>query len=111
MKTFIARGPVTVQGRDYRSGDTFEATPEDVAGQPAEQVGGKMEAPSGSVAPTDPVARLDAIVDAIGKLNVNDKALWVKSGAPKTEAIEIITGWPVAAIERDAAWAKLTPAV
>lgn len=112
MKTFIARGPVTVQGRDYRSGDTFEAAPEDVAGQPAEQVGGEieMEAPRVPVAPADPVVRLDAIVAAIGKLDVKDEKLWVKSGAPKTEAIEVITGWPVAAIERDAAWTKLKPA-
>lgn len=32
---FIARGPVTVNGRDWRSGDTFEAEPEAVEGDVA----------------------------------------------------------------------------
>ncbi len=31
MPRYIARGPVTVIGRDYRSGDTFEADPAAVA--------------------------------------------------------------------------------
>lgn len=57
--------------------------------------------------PTDPAERQAAIVTAIGQLNPGDAALFTGAGVPKTEAIAAITGWPVSAKERDAAWAQI----
>ena len=62
------------------------------------------------VMPTDEAARQDAIKDAIGKLNVDNVALWTKGGIPQTAAIEEITGFPVSADERNAAWAEIQAA-
>lgn len=102
MEKFIARGPVTVQGRDYRGGDTFEAELADVAGQDAEQLGG-----ADKTVPTDKNERLAAITAAIGQLDPNDPDLFLKDGKPKIEAIAAITGWLVSAKERDAAWEQI----
>lgn len=59
---------------------------------------------------SDEAARLAAIKDAIGKLDVDNAALWTKGGMPQTVAIEEITGFPVSADERNAAWAEIQAA-
>lgn len=59
-----------------------------------------------SSAPTDPAVRLEAIKDAVAKLDKSDAALFTNGGKPKTEALAAITGWPVTAAERDAAVAE-----
>lgn len=58
------------------------------------------------VVPTDPAERAAAIKDAIAKLDKDDTAAWTNSGTPKTSAIEAVTGWPVSADERNAAWTE-----
>ena len=46
-----------------------------------------------------------SLVDAIGQLDPDDEALWLKStGAPSTEALEAIVDETVTAAERDQAW-------
>lgn len=58
------------------------------------------------VVPTDPAVRMASIKNAIGKLDKDDAAVWTNGGAPKTSAIEAVTGWPVSADERNAAWTE-----
>lgn len=55
-------------------------------------------------------SRLVALVDAIGKFDKSDPSLWTGSGLPKTEALAAVTGGPVTAAERDAAWAEINKA-
>lgn len=58
-----------------------------------------------SSVPEDPAIRLEAIRAAIGKLDKENLELWTAAGKPKTEAISVLTCWPVTAAERDAALA------
>lgn len=53
--------------------------------------------------PTDAVALAEMIKAAVNAMDQNDPTLWTASGKPKTEALAVITGWPVTAAERDAA--------
>ena len=46
-----------------------------------------------------------ALVSAIGKLDRDDSELWARGGRPRPEALADQVGYPVTAIERDAAWA------
>lgn len=59
--------------------------------------------------PTDPAERQAAIVDAIGKMDKENADIWLKDNRPDATAIAAITGWPVTAAERNAAWATLNP--
>lgn len=71
---------------------------------------GAISGPTGEAAsepPTDAKVRLAAITTAIGQLDPNNLDLWLKDGKPSTDAIAAITGWPLSAAERDAAWAAL----
>lgn len=102
MNKYIARGPVTVLGRDYRSGDTFEADPADVVGE-AEHVGG-VPAASGQGVLTGAAERMATIAAAITQLDPDNAEQWLKDGRPKSDALAVYTGFPVSAAERDAAW-------
>ncbi len=59
------------------------------------------------VVPTDSVVRADAIKVAIAQLDVGNASLWTGNNVPKVEAIIAITGWPVSAAERDAAFNEI----
>lgn len=63
---------------------------------------------SAPAAPKDDAERIAAIASAIGKLDKTDDSLWTGAGAPKTEAIGAVTGWPVSGKDRDAAWAQFS---
>ena len=67
-------------------------------------------APEAQSAPADEAERIAAIVDAIGQLDKANAALWTNAGTPKTDGLTAITGWPVVAKDRDAAWAKVNSA-
>lgn len=112
MKKFIARAPVTVLGRDYRSGDTFAADPAEVGGLvesgSAEPLDG-VAAEAVSLAPTDPAARKAAILDAIAQLDADNPDVWLRDGRPDAAALAEIAGWTVSAAERNAAWAAISP--
>ena len=58
-------------------------------------------------APEDAAVRLEAIRAAIGQLDKADAGLWTVGGSPAVSAIIAITGWPVAAADRDAVWAEI----
>ncbi|KUJ73926.1 hypothetical protein AVO42_00450 [Thiomicrospira sp. XS5] len=46
-----------------------------------------------------------SLVDAIGQLDPDDDAMWLKvSGKPSTQALEFAIGQPVSADDRDQAW-------
>lgn len=51
--------------------------------------------------PTDAAALAELIKAAVNALDQENPALWTATGAPKVEAIAVITGWPVSAAERD----------
>jgi hypothetical protein len=55
-------------------------------------------------------ARQSAIVEAIGKLDPENEDLWLRDGKPDTNAIADITGFPVSAADRNAAWATVQAA-
>jgi len=61
-----------------------------------------------SVAPIDPDVRLTAIKAAITTLDPNNLDQWLKDGKPSLDAIAAITGWPVTAVERNAALVPVT---
>ena len=60
-----------------------------------------------AAAPVDDQERQAAIAAAIGQIDAANADLWLKDGKPSTDAIAAITGGPVSAAERDAAWASL----
>lgn len=71
---------------------------------------GAITGPTGDAAPeipADAAGRLAAITTAIGQLDPNNGDLWLRDGKPDSAAIAAITGWPVSAAERNAAWAAL----
>jgi len=80
--------------KDLEGQETSTATPALVPGQQSQ-----------SAAPEEIAARLQAIRDAVAKLDPADQALWTGSGKPKTEAISAVLGWNVSALERDNALA------
>ena len=84
--------------------EVSDTRPEDYAEEAAAASG------SGDSAPTAPAERNAAIKDAIGKLNVDNAALWKADGAPNTAAIVAVVGWNVTAAERDAVWAEIQAA-
>ncbi|MDD2722225.1 MAG: hypothetical protein PHH47_13055 [Gallionella sp.] len=65
--------------------------------------------PGAPIAPTDPAERMAEIMRVIANLD-GAASLYTAGGAPKTSVIEAATGWPVSAIERDAAWAEFNKA-
>lgn len=105
MKKYTALEPLNVNGKPVSVGEAVELSDKD-AEQPlalnAIELSGdaKVEAPEGQ-------ERIDAIKAAISGLNVDAEENWAKDGKPKTDAISKVTGWPVAAAERDTIWAEL----
>ncbi|MGB4065386.1 MAG: hypothetical protein WBK19_16300 [Azonexus sp.] len=69
-----------------------------VSGLPA---GGSEPPAPAPVKPTDTAALAEMIKAAVNAMDQEDPALWTGTGKPKTEAIAVITGWPVSAAERD----------
>jgi hypothetical protein len=112
-KTYQVASPIRHDGKEYGVGepiDLEDKEAEDLLAVKAIERGAVSAAGNTLTAPADDAERIVAIVSAIGQLDANDKALWAKSGAPKTEPIAAITGWPVAAADRDAAWAQINAA-
>lgn len=60
----------------------------------------------GAVAPVDDTAEgsSDDLVAAIGTLPKDNDKAWLKDGRPDAKALADLTGQPVTAAERDAAW-------
>lgn len=57
--------------------------------------------------PTPDPATVEQIVEAIGKLDKENKDHWMKSGAPQVKALEaVLDNLTVSAADRDAAWAN-----
>ena len=107
-KTYQVASPVRHDGKEYLVGESIDLDDKDASPLLAVQaIKGGAATGSAATVPTGEAERIAAIVDAIGKLDVADASLWMKSGAPKTEAIATVTGWPVAGKDRDAAWAQI----
>lgn len=51
MARFLARGPVTVAGRDYRSGDSFDADADDLVKEMDEGLAEPVADPDAGKAP------------------------------------------------------------
>lgn len=84
-----------------------------VAALPADQtsdtpITGVSGAADAKTAPEDQAERIEAIRAAVSQLDAGNTESWTTSGSPKTEALGAITGWPVSAADRDAAWALIT---
>lgn len=80
-------------------------TEDDLAGDSAvvsvPPAGDSVPPAAAPVKPSDAVALAEMIKAAVNALDQEDPALWTATGKPKTEAIAVITGWPVSAAERD----------
>lgn len=80
-------------------------TEEDQAGDSAvvsvPPVGSAVPPAAAPVKPTDSAVLAELIKAAVNALDQEDPALWTNGGKPKTEAIAVVTGWPVSAAERD----------
>jgi hypothetical protein len=109
-KKYEVLSPVDHDKVRYEIGKSIDLEDKDAAGLLALNVIKLAEVSAAPSAPADEAELLTAITDAIGKLDVNDKALWSKGGSPKTEAIAAVTGWPVSAAYRDTAWAQINAA-
>lgn len=106
-KTYQAETPIKHDGKDYGVGDRIDL--DDKESKDLLAVGALSDAVGAAGgAPTDDTERLSAIAAAIGRMDAEDGSLWLKSGAPKTEAIAAITGWPVAAADRNAVWEQIS---
>lgn len=82
--------------------DVSETPPADFA---AAQTPAREDGKSGNDdAPVDPAARLETIKAAIKSMDRSNPDLFTKDGTPKVPELEKITGWPVSAAERDAAY-------
>ncbi len=108
-QTYVVQSPVKFDGKDYGIGDSIDLEDKDAKDLLAiNALGDAVGTASNTLtAPVDHNERITAIVAAIGQLDKADTALWTNAGAPKTEGLTAITGWPVAAKERDVAWAQI----
>lgn len=108
-KTYEVLSPVNYDGVRYEVGDSI-----DVEDKHAKSLrdSGDIGTPTvkDDTAPELEDDRIAAIGVAIGKLDKADATLWTNAGTPKTDGIATITGWPVVAKERDAAWAQIKSA-
>jgi hypothetical protein len=95
--------PVDHDGTRFEIGEPIELDKETAAA--LLKVKAIKEIPAGSQ-PTGSDVRIEAVKDAIAKLDPEDKASGLQSGLPDLAAIEAVLGWPPAAAERDAAWAE-----
>lgn len=102
-KTYIVTSPIKCGGKRHEVGSTIEL--EDGEADKLRWAIGDVATPG---EPADEAARIAAIAEAIVQLDAGDTALWMNSGAPKTVAIEAVTGWQLTAKERDAAWSQMT---
>jgi hypothetical protein len=111
MKKYSVLSPIIRNKQRYEIGDTIELEDgkEVIALRAAGAIGDEVE-PVAPTAPTDPAERLAAIIAACGQLDPANKDLFIASGAPKTESLAVILGWPVSGKERDAAWAEINKA-
>lgn len=109
-KTFKVTSPVKFGGKRYAVGLPIELDAAEEKTLRAADVIGDEVAPDVLQAPVDEAERIAAIVVAIGQLDKADTALWTNAGTPKTDGLTAITGWPVAAKERDVAWAQINAA-
>lgn len=48
--------------------------------------------------------KIASLVDLIGHMDIDDKAMWTNGGKPQTAALEEMHGGSVSAKERDVAW-------
>jgi hypothetical protein len=111
-KDYRVLSPVKHNGKRYEEGSKITLT--EALANPLVKSGAigawtEQAAPAKENGPEDPAERLAAVKDAISKLNIDSAELWTAGGVPKTEAIAKVTGWPVSAAERDAAWAEVKP--
>lgn len=107
-KRYTVKTPVNFNQEEFVPGDPIEL--DDKTAKDLLEVGAIEPATSAaSSAAGGPASeeKLDAIKAVIGELDKEDATAWLKDGKPKTEAIAALTGWPVSAAERDAAWAAL----
>lgn len=105
-KDYLVISPIKHGGKRIEIGGTVTMD-EELA---APFLGGVLQGKPAIVvhaAPTGETERIAGIREAILKLDPNDAGLWMKNGAPKTEAIQVHTQWPVKANERDAVWAEI----
>lgn len=101
MKDYLVISPIKTEAGIIQPGKTVPLSDEDAA----ELVGlGAIELLPVAIV----VDRQTVIIAAIGKLDTTNTDLWLKDGKPDTNAISTITGWPVTAGERDAAWVIVT---
>lgn len=108
-KAYLVASPIRCGGKRYAVGSTIELEDGEAA-KLREVIGDEVTAQGCGQSPTDSAERIAAVVDAIGKLDTADTGLFTGAGAPKTEALAAITGWPVAGKDRDAAWAQVSAA-
>ncbi len=105
-KTYEVLSPVNYDGVRYEVGEPIDV--EDKHAKSLKETGDiGPQSDKSTAAPESEEERIAAIMVAIGKLDKANEALWTNAGTPKTDGIAAITGWPVVAKERDAAWAQV----
>lgn len=110
-KTYQVQSPIRYDGKEFAVGDQIDLDDKDATGLLEVKAIEPSTAFSNTpVAPADEAERIAAIVDAIGKLDKADASSWTNAGTPKTDGLTAITGWPVAAKDRDVAWAQVNAA-
>jgi hypothetical protein len=110
IKTYQVESPIKHNGKEYGVGEPIDL--DDKEAKALKEVGAISDAVASNTptAPTDEAERIAAIVEAIGKLDAKNAALWTKNGVPQIPALSEITGWQVAGKDRDAAWEQINAA-
>lgn len=105
-KRYPVTSPIRFNGVDYAEGSKIDLEDTEVDDlHTAGVIDLEAEDIVAAKAPTDDAERIAAVVAAIGQLNTANPGQWLQNGKPKADALSEITGWPVTAADRDAAWA------
>jgi hypothetical protein len=103
-KRYTVLSPIRFDGKDYPIGAPIDLEDTEAEGLHEGAVDGAEEIAPLS-APADEAERVAAVVAAIAQMDTANPGQWLRDGKPKADALSVLTGWPVTAADRDAAWA------
>jgi hypothetical protein len=104
-KYYTVLSPIRFDGKDYAVGSQIDLEDAEAEGLHEGAIDGTAKEITPLIAPTDEAERIAAVVAAIAQMDTGNSGQWLKDGKPKTDALSALTGWPVTAADRDAAWA------
>lgn len=105
MAGYLESGKVEVDDEAIKAREAAEVAEQERIEQAIED-GKKRAAAAAKLKEDDDAPTEEQIIEAIGKLDPDNKEHWTNSGAPQVVTLEGILGKQISAAERDVAWAK-----